>query len=145
VELELAEELRATLGRLVRSVREVNDLPRTEAAALGLLDREGPHTTAQLAQRHGVRHQTMAQAVARLAAEGMIEKAPHATDGRMTLLTITPAGVAATNADRRRRADWLAAAIDAELDETERADLARCVPLLARLAAHRLDLREGKI
>lgn len=137
MELELAEELRAALGNLVRSVREVNHLPRTEAAALGWLDREGPHTTAQLAQRHGVRHQTMAQAVARLVDDGLLEKVPHATDGRMTLLRITPAGVEAVNADRHKRADWLARAIEAELTPAEQADLARCVPLLTRLGQPR--------
>ncbi|MEO6766554.1 MAG: hypothetical protein ABIO03_23885, partial [Umezawaea sp.] len=64
-----------------------------------------------------------------MVANGLVEKSPHATGGRMTSLTITEAGVEATNADRRKRADWPARAIEAELTPVEQADLARCVPL----------------
>lgn len=49
----LAEELRLTIGRLVRTVRAVDTMPPGEAAVLGYLDRGGPLTTAEIAQQRG--------------------------------------------------------------------------------------------
>jgi DNA-binding MarR family transcriptional regulator len=135
--LQLAENLRAVAGALVRSAQQAGQLPSAEAAVLGMLDRDGPQTTAQLAHARGVKHQSVAKIVKQLAEARLVEKAPHATDRRMTLLRITATGRAALRADRRRRADWLASAIRAELDAGQQADLARCVAIMARLAAHR--------
>lgn len=130
----LAEDLRAVIGQLVRSARQVDQLPAAEAAALGVLDRDGPHTTAQLASQRRVRHQSMAKIMHRLTETGLVAKVPHDTDRRMVLLRITAAGREALNAERAHRADWLAAAITAELTETQRRQLDRCVPLLVKLA-----------
>jgi DNA-binding MarR family transcriptional regulator len=131
--VRLAEDLRAVIGRLVRSARQSDELAPADAAALGVLDRDGPHTTAQLAQLRRVRHQSMAKIMHRLTETGLVAKIPHDTDRRMVLLRITPAGRRALNTQRAHRADRLAAAISAELSEPQRRQLARCVPLLARL------------
>ncbi len=130
----LAEDLRAVIGELVRSARRVDLLPSPDAAALGVLDRDGPHTTARLAHVRRVRHQSMAKIMHRLTETGLVTKVPHDTDRRMVLLRITPAGRRALNAERAHRADWLAAAITDELSDAQRRQLARCVPLLAKLA-----------
>jgi DNA-binding MarR family transcriptional regulator len=132
--VRLADDLRAVVGQLVRTVRQVDRLPPQDAATLGVLDRDGPHTTAQLAQRRRVRHQSMAKIMRRLTETGLVAKVPHEDDRRMVLLRITPAGRRVLNAERAHRADWLAAAITSELSETQRRQLARCVPLLAKLA-----------
>ena len=132
--VRLAEDLRAVVGQLVRAVRQVDRLPPPDAAALGVLDRDGPHTTAQLAQLRRVRHQSMAKIVHRLIETGLVAKVPHDTDRRMILLRITPAGRRVLNAQRAHRADWLAAAITSTLSEPQRRQLARCLPLLTKLA-----------
>jgi DNA-binding MarR family transcriptional regulator len=132
--VRLADDLRAVVGQLVRTVRQVDRLPPQDAAALGVLDRDGPHTTAQLAQLRRVRHQSMAKIMRRLTETGLVAKVPHEDDRRMVLLRITPAGRRVLNAERAHRADWLATAITSELSETQRRQLARCVPLLAKLA-----------
>ncbi len=132
--VELAEALRAVVGRLVRSVRAVDTLPLGEAAALGTLERNGPQTTAQLANARGVRHQSMAKTVERLAADGLVAKTPHETDGRKVLLAITPLGRETIMAERGRRADRMAEIIDVELSADEQATLAKAVDLLARIA-----------
>jgi DNA-binding MarR family transcriptional regulator len=132
--VRLAEDLRAAIGTLVRSVRQVDRLPAGEAAALGVLDRDGPCTTAQLATRRRVRHQSMAKIVRRLAGAGLVERFPHGTDGRMVLLRITSDGRRALDDERAHRADWLASAIVGELSIAQRSQLALCVPLLAKLA-----------
>jgi DNA-binding MarR family transcriptional regulator len=133
---ELAEDLRSAIGRLVRTVREVDTLASGEAAVLGLVDREGPQTTAAVAQRRGVRHQSVAKSVKELVAEGLLSTEAHPTDGRKLLLHLTPAGRDRLDDERRSRADKLAVAIDEDLTAAERQDLERCVALLSRLAGY---------
>jgi DNA-binding MarR family transcriptional regulator len=135
-ERELAEQLRAVIGRLVRSARQVDTVPAGEAAVLGELARGGPQSTAQLAERRKVRHQSIAKIVSRLDAAELVAKVPHATDRRTTLLSITPLGLAALSAERSQRSDWLAGAIHDELGPAERQRLAESVALLDLLADH---------
>ncbi|MFE7174085.1 MarR family winged helix-turn-helix transcriptional regulator [Streptomyces sp. NPDC057616] len=133
---QLAEELRLTIGRLVRTVRAADTLPSGEAAVLGYLDRGGPLTTADVAHQWGVSHQSTARAVKDLLAQGLVHAGPHPTDGRKLLLRLTPAGSERLAAERRRRADWLGTAIAEALAPDERLALAKAVPLLSRLDAH---------
>jgi len=131
----LAEELRATIGSLVRRTRAADVLPGNQAAALGLLDRGGAATIAELASRSGVRHQSMSRVVGQLREQGAVRSAADPRDGRSVLLHITDRGRLLLNQDRCRRADQLAGAIDAELDAAEREQLARAIELLQRLTA----------
>jgi len=133
---QLAAELRAVIGQLVRTVRAVDTLAPGEADTLGHLDREGPQTTAELAQRRAVRHQTVAKVVMELTAAGLVRGEPHPTDGRKLLLHLTPAGQALLKNERRRRADQLAAAIEDTLTAKQRRELTHCVALLSELANH---------
>ncbi|MET7597580.1 MarR family winged helix-turn-helix transcriptional regulator [Streptomyces sp. NPDC004082] len=129
----LAEELRHTIGELVRAVRTVDTMPSGEAAALGHLDRGGPQTTAELAQHRRVTHQSAAKTVKELLAEGFVRTEPHPTDGRKLLVHITDAGRARLQAEREQRSGRLGTAISEALDVEERRQLSDCVRLLARL------------
>ncbi|GAA2830868.1 MarR family winged helix-turn-helix transcriptional regulator [Crossiella cryophila] len=132
---ELAEELRTAIGALVRTARNGQLMPPGELALLGHLDREGPLTTAELAGRRQIRHQSAAKAVKELLAAGLVEPGRHATDGRKVPLHLTAAGRELLDTERRRRADRLAAAIE-ELSPGERAEVARLTALLTRLTTH---------
>ncbi|MDR6979051.1 DNA-binding MarR family transcriptional regulator [Streptomyces sp. 3330] len=129
----LAEDLRLTIGQLVRAVRTADTMPPGEAAVLGYLDRGGPMTTADVAQQRGVSHQSAAKAVKELLGQGLVHAEPHPSDGRKLLLRLTPAGSERLAEERRRRADWLGTAIDDVLDSGERETLAAALPLLSRL------------
>ncbi|TQJ46384.1 MarR family transcriptional regulator [Streptomyces sp. NBC_00080] len=132
---QLAEELRQTIGQLVRTVRAADTMPPGEAAVLGYLDRSGPMTTADVAQQRGVTHQSAAKAVKELLGEGFVRAEAHPSDGRKLLLHLTPAGRDRLAEERRRRADWLGTAINDVLNSDERETLAAAVPLLSRLTA----------
>ncbi|MEU4009177.1 MarR family winged helix-turn-helix transcriptional regulator [Streptomyces pseudogriseolus] len=132
----LAEELRLTIGRLVRTVRAVDTMPPGEAAVLGYLDRGGPLTTAEIAQQRGVSHQSAAKTVKGLLAQGLVRAEAHPDDGRKLLLTLTPAGHDRLAEERRRRADRLGSAINAVLSPDERKTLEAALPLLSRLSTH---------
>ncbi|MFE2408714.1 MarR family winged helix-turn-helix transcriptional regulator [Kitasatospora sp. NPDC059408] len=132
--LELAADLRAALGGLVRSLRDNDELPQNQAAVLGLLVRdERAYTVAELAERQRVRHQSMARTVALLTEAGLVTQGPHPTDGRKLLVTATGAGHDALLEQRARREAQIAAAIETRLTPEERQTLRASVTLLSRL------------
>lgn len=133
---QLAEDLRAAVGHLVRSTKQSSGtMPAAEAAILGLLDREGPRTIAELAQARGVRHQSAAKTIKDLTLAGLVATEDHPTDGRKLLVHITRPGRVALERERHARADVLADAIEKEFTAQERDELKRGVELLVRLSA----------
>ncbi|MFF9060195.1 MarR family winged helix-turn-helix transcriptional regulator [Streptomyces sp. NPDC101213] len=135
-ETQLAEELRATVGQLVRAVRAIDEMTPGESAVLGYLDRGGPMTTADVAHERGVSHQSASKAVKELLRQGLVRAEAHPSDGRKNLLHLTPAGSDRLNEERRRRAALLGTAIADVLGAEERQALATALPLLSRLTAH---------
>jgi DNA-binding MarR family transcriptional regulator len=132
----LAEELRHAIGALVRAVRAVDAMPAGDAAILGYLDRDGRQTTADLAQRRMVSHQSAATSVKHLLGAGLVYAEPHPDDGRKVLLGITDAGRARLQRERDERATSLHNAIHDTLTAAEQRQVQDCVPLLTRLTAH---------
>lgn len=133
--LDLAAELRACLGTLVRSLRDEDELPQNQAAVLGLLVRdERPYTVAELAERQRVRHQSMARTVALMTEAGLVAQQPHPTDGRKQLIAATDAGRTALLDQRSRREHQLATAIEASLTPAEQDGLREAIALLSRLS-----------
>ncbi|MFE0458713.1 MarR family winged helix-turn-helix transcriptional regulator [Kitasatospora sp. NPDC058965] len=131
---QLAADLRGALGNLVRHLRtEESVLPQPQAGALGWLVREGPHTTAELADRQNVRHQSMARTVSQLLQAGLITQEPHPTDGRKLVLHATPAGIATLHDQRTRREARLATAIAEQLTPEEQRTLGEALTLVRRI------------
>ncbi len=130
----VASELRGVLGRLVRRLRAEHRFPLSHGAVLGRLDREGARSVSELAQAEHVRPQSMAQTVAELKADGLVERRPDPDDRRRAPVELTGEGRRALQADRRRREGWLAGAIAERLSPVEQAVLRDAVELLQRLA-----------
>jgi DNA-binding MarR family transcriptional regulator len=131
----LAEDLRQSIGELVRAVRVVDTMPPGEAAALGLLDRSGPLTTADLAHWRGVTHQSAAKSVKELIGGGLVRSEPHPSDGRKLLLHITDTGRARLRGERAERARALNTAVRDTFNPEEQRQLRDCVTLLRRLTS----------
>jgi DNA-binding MarR family transcriptional regulator len=127
-------ELRLVLGQLIRRLRSENALPLSHLAVLGRLDRYGPQTTSRLAAAERMRPQSMAQTLAELRSEGLIDRRPDPTDGRQILVELTDAGQTFLASERQRREDWLSKAIANELTPAEQNLLVDAVALLQRLA-----------
>ncbi|MEV7771991.1 MarR family transcriptional regulator [Kitasatospora sp. NPDC086791] len=133
--LELAADLRAALGSLVRSLRVSDELPQNQAAVLGLLVRDARTcTVAELADLQRVRHQSMARTVALMTEAGLVTQQPHPTDGRKQLIAATGTGRAALLDQRARREHRIAAAIESRLTPAEQDRLRAAVTLLSRLS-----------
>jgi DNA-binding MarR family transcriptional regulator len=132
----LAAELHALSGKLKRRLREqasAGDLTQSQLAVLGHLDRQGPTTVTALARMAGVRPQSMGATVAGLEALGLIKGSPDATDGRQTILALTPACRELIRSGRAARHDWLLKTIQSRLTPQEQAQLAAAISLLNRL------------
>jgi DNA-binding MarR family transcriptional regulator len=130
----LASELRVVLGQLVRRLRSENRLPFAHGAVLARLERDGPSSASELAAAERVRPQSMAETVGDLEADRLVARAPHPTDKRSTLVSLTDAGRATLHTDRLLREGWLAQAISEHLSAEERRALTAALALLRRLA-----------
>lgn len=132
----LAAELRVLVGQLRRRLRaqaQFDDLSLSQVSAIAHLERGGAATVTALAQTEGVRPQSMGATVAALEAVGLVQSAPHPSDGRQTLWSLTAACRERVKASRAAREDWLQRAILAHLDGAEQKTLAQAVALLRRL------------
>jgi DNA-binding MarR family transcriptional regulator len=129
----LASDLRVVLGQLIRRLRAEHRFPYSQGVVLGRLDREGVRSVSDLAAAERVRPQSMAQTVGDLEADGLVARRPDPDDRRRALVSLTAAGRAELEADRRRREGWLVRAID-ELPAEDRETVERAIVLLGRLA-----------
>ncbi len=134
--VELASILRVSLMRLSRRLRaERSDtgLTLTQIATLGTLDRHGALTPRELAEHEKVQPPSMTRVLAHLEELGLIDRTPHASDGRQHLVSLTDAARALLREDRRRREAWLAQQL-AALTQDERDVLRSAAPILERLS-----------
>jgi DNA-binding MarR family transcriptional regulator len=129
-----AGELRLVLGQLMRRLRAEHAVPISQLAVLSRLDREGPQTTSGLAAAERMRPQSMAQILAELNDDGLVQRRPDAGDRRQILVELTAGGRKLLQAERRRREDWLSRAIVEELSPAEQKTLVRAISVLRRLA-----------
>ncbi len=125
--LALAGELRVVIGQLKRRLREqsnLGDLTWSRVSVLSWLDREGPATVTSLARAEGVRPQSMGATVSALEAAGLVTGSPDPTDGRQTILSLTPACPEWIKAGRAAREDWLFRPFDPNSHSRSRKNLA---------------------
>jgi DNA-binding MarR family transcriptional regulator len=129
--VDLAESIRL-LVRRVRAAGASDDLSWTEMGVLKRLAKEGPATTADLARAQGMRPQSMRTIVASLEEMRLVERKPHATDGRQVNLALTAKGAAVEKRAGDRKRTWLTQAI-AALDEREQEKLFAAGKIIRRL------------
>lgn len=136
VDSALASTLRLSVMRLARRMRAQRaetSLTLSQLAALSTLERHGALTPSELAAHEKVQPPSMTRLLAALETEGLVTRAPHPTDGRQVLVTVSPAGVALLREDRRRREAWLAQRLR-DLSPAELATLREAAGLLDKLA-----------
>ncbi|MEP9395713.1 MarR family transcriptional regulator [Gordonia sp. VNQ95] len=137
VVIDVASDLRITLGALIRRLRlhrSPDDPTVPETAVLARLDREGTATSADLARQEQISPQSMGATIATLLDRGLITRAPDPNDGRRAVLCLNDIGRAALCDRRDHRTRALATAMAEVLTEDEVSAIGAALPLLARLA-----------
>ena len=131
---DLAGHLRHTIVRAARRLRQEagEDLSPSLTAALATVERHGPLTPSELANRERIQRPTATRVLARLEAEGLIRRTPDVYDGRSSLLAVTKHGEELLAELRTRKTAFLAARIET-LDPDERATLERAADILERV------------
>jgi DNA-binding MarR family transcriptional regulator len=130
----LAHELRETVGRLVRRLRDEPGPSVGRMTVLSRLDRRGSASISDLAAAERMRPQSMAQTVSDLERAGLVSRRPDPDDGRRAFVELTAAGLELLRTTRARRETWLTAALERELGPRERELLREAVALLGRIA-----------
>lgn len=128
-------EFTEAIGLLVRKSRAAaasHELSWTEAGVLKRLARDGPATTADLARTAGMRPQSMRPIITALEQGGMIERKPHATDGRQVNLVLTRKGAATQKSLGEAKHTWITQAI-ARLDKQDQQTLFAAGEIIQRL------------
>jgi DNA-binding MarR family transcriptional regulator len=109
-------------------------LSLNQTAVLGRLHRCGAMTPGEIAHRLHMRPQALTRTFAALEEHGWTRRVPDPSDGRQSLLSITPAGYRALAEEMRPRDVWLAGAMAEALTPVERDLLVLAARLLERLA-----------
>jgi DNA-binding MarR family transcriptional regulator len=132
--VDLAAQLRLSATRLARRLRQEtgSGLTPSQLSALATVERHGTVTLGFLAECERVAPPTVTKVVAKLEADGLLERRTDGQDRRIARVTTTEAGDALLTESRRRKDAWLASRI-LELDDDERARLAAALGVLERL------------
>lgn len=134
---ELAAHLRPSLLRLTRIIRNQRvdmSVTLTQLSAMGTLHKHGPMSAGELANCERVQPPSMTKVLSMLEERGLVRRDAHPGDRRQAIMSITAAGIALLDSERRSRDAWLSQRL-AQLTPDERAALRNVVPVLDKLAA----------
>ncbi len=131
---EMAARLRLSSTRLARRLRQQAGTGHTpsQLSALATVERHGPLTLGTLAEHERVAPPSITKLLAKLEADGLVERATDPDDRRVQRVSITKAGRDLMAESRRRRTTWLTARIR-ELPPEEQARLADALDVLDHL------------
>jgi DNA-binding MarR family transcriptional regulator len=136
----LASALRISVTRLARRLRAERqseglepDLSDTQLAALAALERHSAMTPGELADHEKVQPPSMTRVITVLEERGLVMRAPHASDRRQVVLTVTDYGREVVQQSRKLREAWLAKRLR-ELTPQERSALRAAAPVLEKLS-----------
>jgi DNA-binding MarR family transcriptional regulator len=121
------------LSRRLRSERTPDALTASQLSVLEVLERKGPLSPTQLAAKERVQPPSVTRVVAVLEQKDLVERHCHESDGRQSMIGLSPAGRALLAENRSRRQAWLAHRLE-ELSDEERDVLVAAVPIMERLA-----------
>ncbi len=133
-EAEIAARLRLSATRLARRLRQESSsgLTPSQLSALAVVVNRGTLTLGELAEQERVAPPSITKVVAKLAAEGLLERRTDPGDRRVGRVRATKAGEALIAETRRRKTAWLADRIR-QLEPADREQLAAALDSLDRL------------
>ena len=132
----LAAEMRTVFRKLKLRLREhggQSDLTPSQISVVLRLEKNGSATVSSLARTEGMRPQSMSAVVTPLEESGLVRGVPDPSDGRQTLISLTPKCLKLLQEGRAARQDWLTTRILEKLSAQEQEKLQAALALLTRL------------
>jgi DNA-binding MarR family transcriptional regulator len=131
---DLAVRLRLAIARTARRLRQEagGELSPSQSAALATIDRHGPLTPSELADRERIRRPTATRVIAVLEEAGLVDRTRDPQDGRSSLVALSAAGRELLAGVRKRKNAYLSRRLR-ELSPEERATLDHASAILERL------------
>jgi DNA-binding MarR family transcriptional regulator len=131
VKEELAPRLRWAITRMARRLRQEagTDLGPSQVAALATIERHGPLSPSELAERERIKRPTATRIVRHLEEAGLVETVKDPEDGRASILSATPEAREHLKRLRARKTTYLAKRLSA-MDVEDRRTLERAAELL---------------
>ncbi|SRR5581483_1200197 len=128
---ELAPRLRWAITRMARRLRQESgvDLGPSQVAALATVERHGPLSPSELAERERIKRPTATRIVGHLEAAGLVERVRDPADGRASILSVTAEGRALLRRLRERKTAYVAKRL-AAMSTEDRRTLERAAELL---------------
>ena len=147
---DLAPRLRLAITRTARRLRQEagSEMGPSQTAALATIERHGPLSPSELAERERIKRPTATRILERLEESGVVARVRDPGDGRCSILTITPEGSALLGRLRARKTAYLAHQLS-ELPPADLAALSRAADVLERVleehptAEHRAPVGDG--
>jgi DNA-binding MarR family transcriptional regulator len=136
VDADLAARLRLSVVRLSRRLRSQStgsSVTLTQLSAMYTLGSCRAMTPSELAASERVRPPSMTRVIASLEEAGLVSRRQHPTDGRQSIIELTPAGADLLAVEACARERWLDKRL-AELSQEERDLLARATEIIDRMA-----------
>jgi DNA-binding MarR family transcriptional regulator len=130
-----AARLQVTTTRLARRLRRESGaaLTPSQLSVMSAIHRRGPVTLGALAECERVAPPTISRVVAKLEADGLVERVGDPEDRRVVRVSTTAAGEDLVSVSRQRKTEWLADRM-AQLPARDRARISAALDALERLA-----------
>jgi DNA-binding MarR family transcriptional regulator len=131
-----AKTVRRTVSQLSRKLRpslRSDGISVAKLSVIGQVHRAGALTPTALAAREGVKLQTLTRLLYELETGGWLRRTRDESDGRRSLLSLTPSGRKRLFEAARDKHDRLARLIESHLSVAERSQLLDACALLERL------------
>jgi DNA-binding MarR family transcriptional regulator len=136
-DIELANALRTTIGRLVklmrRETRNESQLSLTERSTMGLLYPDSRLAPSEIARIEKVTTQSMSQVINHLVELEYISRTPSDDDKRKTILRLTDAGRRRVESARQEKAEWLAQMLYQRITSQEKEILMESIDILSKI------------
>jgi DNA-binding MarR family transcriptional regulator len=131
---EHAARLRLAINRMARRMRQESgaELGPAGIAALATIERSGPLTPSELAEMEAIQRPTATRVLTRLTEDGLVSRTADPTDGRCSIVDITPAGKATLSRLRKRKTAYLVKQMR-ELPPDDVETLARAAEILEQV------------
>ncbi|WP_072687155.1 MarR family winged helix-turn-helix transcriptional regulator [Rhodococcus marinonascens] len=134
----LASDLSLAVVRLTRHLRGRRmdaQVSLTQLSALATLSRDGAMTPGILAAKEKVQPPSMTRVIASLVELGLVERAPHPTDGRQIIVTLTDSGHALIVDETHAREAWMNEQLSG-LDDAQLKVLSDAVGIITSIVAN---------